>query len=656
MRIMKRIWLRIGKNYRKKRDWAQALKYFRRGEDALTGFEDKLQYAELLHYNGHSDEAVAYLGKVIETSGSSRAYERRAHILRELGREAEALEDLDAAIELNTDNYITWYTRGIANKDLQRYDEAIHDLKESIKREDESTVISTYYELGMVYYESGNPAEAVKYFRMSVSRPDRAIPMYYYRLGISLDLIDEVQEAIDVLQEGIQLADRYEAADDGGYDLFLKSSNYSHGAFITFQRQMEEVHFFRPTMADLYMQLGDFVQAEKYITEAIEKYPDSHELYLKRAAIHAKAGKNDKAEADLEHMIEVAPDDYRGYFELARIYREDAQEDRAFELISRLYRRLPEHPLACYWMADSYYRLGRNEEALAMNNKLLELEDDDAPNYVQRANIGIELYDLSLAEAALRRAIELQNDSEIHNKLSYVLYLQGRNEEALIELQEAAKLDEAFADHPTFLTGSGHIYKEMKLWDLAIDAYSRAIQIVPSNPKFYEFRAVCFIETEQLDRALADCAKGLEIDPEFGSLYSLRSGIYYSMMDYVRAKEDTMKFLELAPGHPGALYRLGQIYFKDNDEDAALHAFNQVLEMLPDHAESYLYKAYIYYNQFEMEDTVQAIVNWSLHLDKEMPPAHKVQAIEGLEGFEEDILNRAVERLTGMYGNQLYLS
>ena len=201
MKLMKRIWFRIGNHYRKKRDFEQALKYMRKGESAITSFNDKLHYAELLHNSGYSDEAVAYLGRVIETSGSHRAYERRAHILRELNREREAIEDLDEAIRLNADNYMNWYTRGIAHKDLNQYEEAIRDLKESIKREDDSTVISTYYELGMAYYESGNPAEAAHYFRLSIQKPERAIPMYYYMLSVSLDLMDHVQEAVGVLQE-----------------------------------------------------------------------------------------------------------------------------------------------------------------------------------------------------------------------------------------------------------------------------------------------------------------------------------------------------------------------------------------------------------------------------------------------------------------------
>ena len=47
MKLMKRIWFRIGNHYRKKRDFEQALKYMRKGESAITSFNDKSHYAEL---------------------------------------------------------------------------------------------------------------------------------------------------------------------------------------------------------------------------------------------------------------------------------------------------------------------------------------------------------------------------------------------------------------------------------------------------------------------------------------------------------------------------------------------------------------------------------------------------------------------------------
>lgn len=656
MIFMDRIWLKIGNYYRRRQDTEKAFKYIRKGRKAIQSLDDQIVYAELLHYNGHSDEALAYLGEVIEWKGAGRAYERRAHILREMNREEEAIVDLDEAIRINSDNYLTWYTRGIAYKDLGKYDEAIRDLKESIKREDQSTVISTYYELGMTYYESGNPTEAVACFKESISLPDRVIPMYYFMLARCLDLIDSVEESLTVLRQGIELADRYEAEADQGYGLFDESTNYSYGAFMTFQRQIKESFSFRRLLADLYLQLGQYEKGVAAASEGLQKYTGAVELYLKRAEIYRAWGKNHLAKEDLELALHQDSNDFRAYFDLARLHREEESEEKATEVITKLYRLHPESPLVCYWMADCFYRMGQQDKAIQLNDKLLEMENDDPANYTQRADICIEMGDLPAAELALSEALKLNDLPEIHNKQSYVMYLQGKNEEALIELQKAVSLDPDFEGHPTYLTASGHIYKEMGLWDLAIDVYTKVIHIHPGNPRLYEFRAVCFLETDQLDRGLSDCTQGLELDPSYAGLYSLRSGIYLSMLDYTRARMDIMSFLELQPGHPGAYYRLGQIHYKDNEEEAALEAFDQVLSILPEHAESYLYKAHIYFQQLEPEETVQNIVNWSLHLGKETSPSEKIQAIEALEGFDEDILERAVEKLTEMYGHQLYLS
>lgn len=656
MLVMDRIWLKIGSYYQERQDLEKALKYIRKGQKAIQLLNDQIIYAELLHNNGHAEEAIAYLGQVIEWKGAARAYERRAHILRELGREEEAISDLNEAIKLNEDNFMTWYTRGITYKDMGNYEEAIRDLKESIKREDESTVISTYYELGMAYYENGNPVDAVECFRESLKNPGRSIPIYYFMLARCLDLTDMMEEAVKILLQGVELSNRYEAEPDQGYGLFDASTNYSYGAFLTFQRQTRETFSFRRLLADLYLQLGQYEKGVEAASEGLQIYAGAVDLYLKRAEIYAAWGKKQQAVEDLGLAIHQDPNDFRAYFELSRLYKEDGEEEKAAEIIGKLYRLHPESPLVCYWLADSYYRLGRNEEAIQLNEKLLEIESDDPANYTQRADIYIEMLDLPAAEQALREALKLSSTSEIHNKQSYVMYLQGKNEDALLELQNAVSLDPEFEGHPTYLVASGHIYKEMALWDLAIDAYSKAIRMNPNSARLYEFRAGCLFETEQLDRALSDCSRGIELDSSYAGLYSLRSGIYMAMMDYARAKVDILKFLEFQPGHPGAYYRLGQIHYKDNEEEAALESLDEVLNILPDHADSYLYRAYIYFRQFESEQTVQNIVNWSLYLSKDHSPSEKIRAIEELEGFDETILERAVEKLTEMYGHQLYLS
>ena len=98
--------------------------------------------------------------------------------------------------------------------------------------------------------------------------------MYYYMLSVSLDLMDHVQEAVGVLQEGIQLADRYEAEADGGYALFAGGTNYSYGAFpdVSSGKCGRRI-LFGNLWRTCTCKIGDIGQAEHYLSEAIERYP-----------------------------------------------------------------------------------------------------------------------------------------------------------------------------------------------------------------------------------------------------------------------------------------------------------------------------------------------------------------------------------------------
>lgn len=654
--MLDKLWLAQALRYHRKRQFEKALHYMRKGRHAIRSVENHLIFAELLEDAGHLEEALVHLKQVAAQTGEGRVYERRAHILRTLDRLEEAIRDLTNALEAGHDHYLVWYTRGLAYKALGKYEDAFRDLKESIRREDPQSATSTFYELGMAYYHSGNPAQAVSCLKESVSHPERAIPVYYYMLARCLDMTERTKEALEAILQGIELANRYAAEEDGGYALFDAETNYSYGAFQIFQEQIRDTYSFRWLLADIYLKLGMYEQGTAAATEGLDLYPDTPDLYIKRAELYAAWGKHEPAKEDLETAIRLAPDEPRPYLDLARLYRKEEAEEKAAVVITLLYRRLPESPLVCFWMADSYHRLGQYEEALRVNDRLLEIEQDDPDNYTQRANILMEMHDLPAAEQALAESLKLRDHAEIRSKRAYALYLQGRNEEAMLELQQAVALDPGFEQNPTYMTASGHIYKEMGLLDLAIDAYTRSIETNPNSPRLYEFRAGCYLDSGEFAKGLSDCTRGLEADPAYAGLYSLRSGIYQALKDHPSAIADVLKYLEFQPGHPGAYYRLGQLYFEEHEEEEALEAFDRVLEVVPEHADSYLYKAHIFFRQFENEAAAGSIVNWSLHLDKEMGAADKISAIQALDGFDESVLERAVERLTETYGHQMYLS
>lgn len=654
--IVHRLWLRIGKFYLDRRSLERAVKFYRKGQDAITKLSERLSYADLLHASGYADEALSYIGHVIAISGSSAAYERRAHILRELSREEEAILDLDEAIKLNSDNYLSWYTRGLAYKDLGKYEESIHDFHESMTREDEDTIISTYYELAMAYYRSGNMKDAIFYFKKSISIPDKVCPNYYFMLSLSLYEQENMELSLSYLLQGIALLNAYEACPDDGYSIFSTSTNYSYGAFLTFRNESTRSYSYRWLLSDIYLNLDQDEQALNAINEAIDKYPNDYELLLKRATILKNLGKVSAAEEDLKQAGSIDPDQLRAYFDLASLYREQGKEDQAFAVVSSLYSHHYDSTIVCYWMADAYYRAGQYEEALNINDKLLLLEKEDVLNYLQRADICMAMDDLKSAEQAVVGALQLQDTPSIRSRYSHVLYMLDRYEEAQQELQQAVILDPSFTDDAVYWVASGHIYRALNILNLAIHDYSRAIELDATSAQLYKFRAECYVETEEYELGIADCTHGLQLDPDYRILYSLRNTLYYLTGNYDQAISDISQYIAVHSDDPAAYYLLGQSHYKNNDEQAALVAFEHVLDCNPGHASSYLYKAHIYYDQFEWNEAIQAIVDWSLNLGAEVTAQEKIEGIQALEGFDESLLEKAVDRLTERYGYMLYLS
>lgn len=649
------IWKLIGKYYGKKRNFKQAAKFLHKGRRSLTTVSEIGMLAESLHNIGQSDKSLSYLGDMIaKYPRSSHLHERRAHILREMHREEEAIADLDIAIKLNQGRYINWYTRGLAYKDLGKYEEAVRDLKESIAREGPSTVISTYFELAMAYFQSGQYEEAVDYFEKTI-RTTRAIPSYFYMLSRSLEELDRTQEAIDILTEGVSMLDYYESMPDKGYAHFAQTTNYSFGAFKTFQRMLAPTYSFRGSLSQLYIRIGNYERAEETMNQAIRLYPGESELYLRRGDFFLDLKQWEQASADYGKVIQLDSSNMKGHYQLAKVYRQMDDEENAMHIFRRLYEQKVT-PATCYWLADSYFRMGQTDEALSINKRLLEIEDDDALNYMQQGEILLKLNRYHEAEQAFGKAVELNDHAEARNRKSYALYLQDKYEDAIMELQESEANDAEAVKDPFHHLALGHNYKAMGEWEFAVMSYSKAIGLYLDNKICYEYRAECYLELKQFEAAIADCSKAISMSPDSFKLYQMRGYAYYCMEDYGLARKDVLTNIALEPKSPLGYYHLGMIDYAERDYEEALNHFKRTVELDRTHANSYIYQAYIYFNRYDIDDCAQCIVQWAMTRFAEMPLDYKRTAIESLEGFDETALTEALDKLNSMYGETAYLS
>ncbi|MCA9774244.1 MAG: tetratricopeptide repeat protein, partial [Myxococcales bacterium] len=65
----------------------------------------------------------------------------------------------------------------------------------------------------------------------------------------------------------------------------------------------------------------------------------------------------------------------------------------------------------------------------------------------------------------------------------------------------------------------GYRYQMSGELDLAIQAYSESIELVPTA-EAYTFRGWAYSFKGDLDRAIEDCRLAIEVDPEFGNPYN----------------------------------------------------------------------------------------------------------------------------------------
>ncbi|WP_159081937.1 tetratricopeptide repeat protein [Paenibacillus sp. CAA11] len=617
-----------------------------------------VDYSEILVATGDEEKAIRLLSEAIAAEPSGYLYERRAHLLREAGRYEEALPDLDRAAELLPENPMVWYTRGITYRRLDRLEEAAADLRACILHEDEHSAITTYYELGSIYYEMRDFKSALECFLQASSDPDRVIPIFYYYTALSYYQLDQNQAAIDYTLKAIDRLNDFQFMPDQGLQITVRLS-YSYGAFETFQKQMESWYGFRLLLANIYAEENQVDEAIAALTSGLELYPEAADLLLRRAELYRENGQYAEAKLDLDAAKRQHPALPKVYLEHSALYRDQGLEEQARAELEALIAIQPDLAIPYYLLAESYLREEKAEQALQANLQLIAIEEDDPLNYIQQGEIYKQMYQAEEAEQAYTRAIELEDIPDFRLKRSFIYFVQHRFEEAWKDLEVIPALDQAFAQTPYYHKAAGYVLKGLHQWELAISSLSRALGIsLESDAELYETMGECYMELEQWDSAVRMATLGMEKDPGNRDLIYLRGQASYRLGDYEAALKDIRRFNEDMPEQAIKYYNLGVIYQEMDREELALQEYDRALSLDMGHAGSHYRKAQIYYSQMQFDLCVAQLVQWGLFIGgkAELTLEERIHSIEQLPGFSSDILGKAAAELSEFYGNRPLLS
>ncbi|NOY63074.1 MAG: tetratricopeptide repeat protein [Gammaproteobacteria bacterium] len=205
-------------------------------------------------------------------------------------------------------------------------------------------------------------------------------------------------------------------------------------------------------------------------------------------------------------------------------------------------------------LAQQYAEQGEVENALNVINVVRDASDDEDPMTHLKAGVSYqEIGRPELAEAAYKRALELDPENTLARANLGTLYLGGK------------RLDLAAREFETILKLGKDKMVAKRVRATLVESYIKA--------------SLQLLAQRQYRQALNILLKAKAHDPDNIKVLENIGAIYLAQTDLVTAQEVYEKIRELKPDYAKAYYVLGSIYSERSMFDEAATAYNKVLDL-----------------------------------------------------------------------------
>jgi len=433
-----------------------------------------------LKYLKKTDQAIDYANRAIALNpGDAEGYQRLVEIEVAAGQEKKALEVLDRASKIRSNDPAFWMRLGklymaiLFKSDSQPKPDELKKTNEIFKKAaehagDDPAVLK---EIADYYAASEQLKEAIPlYLRVLELQPDDANARE--KLATGFILTNQREKAVEMLEQIIkEHPEKYQS-----YDLLaqvlddearsLQRANRIEEAKAKFAKvaaNYEQSLLINPNHPSTYLHLAELLhgplrdadRAVQLLTEARRRSPGAPEIVYYLAIAQREARQSQQAVATFEEALH------------------EAQLDEDDDVIN----------------AKFYFNYGAAAEQAGLYEKAADLLRKsialDPANSAEAYNyIGYMWADhnmnLDEAEAMIRRALESQpNNASYLDSLGWVEFRKGKFDQALTDLLRAAKTVER--DDPVVFEHIGDTYLKLNRGPEALDAWQKALALDPKN-------------------------------------------------------------------------------------------------------------------------------------------------------------------------------
>lgn len=545
-----------------------------------------LEAQDILKRDGNNLEAHRLLGRIyLRSLGDMQAGTQSQEILKLAIEQYEQLVKLDPQ---SVEDHLLLGRLYRLNNELLK-SEAEFKTAVKIQPDSEEAVTTLAY----LYNEEGDSSHALQVLS-SIPESARSAKVYS-ALGYTYEQQKQYKEAIDSYRRSTEL-DHDNLDSVRGLAQNLMNDGQTEAAL----EQYKVIADADPSDAQTYMRIaeidrrnGKFDQALEALKKANSVVPDSLEVQYNIAVIDEAQGKYDDAIAILNQLLQktehadgqysVAEKNNRAVFveRLGTVYREANKQQQAIETFRQMLDLGDENAIRGYQQMVETYRDNRQwqqatDVALEAAKKFPDDRDLQMVSASQQADMGNADVAIERVKAMLKGTPE---DRTVYIALAQMNSRVKNWSQAEADVAKAAELATKQDDKDYVIFVQGSIYERQKKYDLAEEAFRKAIADDPKNAMALNYLGYMLADRgTRLEEALGYIRRAVALDPQNGAYLDSLGWAYYRLGNYDLAEENLRRASERIGNDPTVHEHLGELYQKTGRLKLAAANFARALE------------------------------------------------------------------------------
>ncbi len=398
------------------------------------------------------------------------------------------------------------------------YYEKLVEIKRNILGTDENTFIADILmDIANVHAELFRKEKALFYCnksleikrkilgnddQLSIAETLNNIGNVYYELSMYKEALENYKKSLEISKKSFETdANAYVAKTLNNIANVYKDSDRPKEAIENYEKSLKIKTDEDPSIADIFYNIATVYKKQGKIKEALESYKKSYEIYKKnfRTDEHLNIFKTLNNIASVLYEQERNEEALEYYTRALEINKKISEEDDYFSIEITLDSIYLSNTFNS--MASIYSKLGKQEEALAMYKKSLEVdrqicETDENSNIADTLkNIADLLKDLGRHEEAIKsyeksleikiKMLDTEEDQSIANiliKIATVYKEQGKFEEALEYFKKSFAINQKISGRNDLLVAYdlnniSLVYIELKRYHDSFDNFQSSMEI-----------------------------------------------------------------------------------------------------------------------------------------------------------------------------------